>query len=123
MRYGDRLTFALLSLLFPFVDLSNQFRVDHIFPTAILLGGLVNVGITQWRSQFRNLKDGLAISRLGGPQNHKGAKLPAIRNVSGSDDPNGTASMLSTETDRFRLAFYGRRSSLARSCELLGTYG
>ena len=34
MRYGDRLTFALLSLLFPFIDLRNQFHVDHIFPAA-----------------------------------------------------------------------------------------
>ena len=34
MRYGDRLTFALLSLLFPFVDLRNQFHVDHVFPSA-----------------------------------------------------------------------------------------
>ena len=34
MRYGDRLTFALLSLLVPFVDLRNQFHVDHIFPTS-----------------------------------------------------------------------------------------
>ena len=34
MRYGDRLTFALLSLLFPFVDLRNQFHVDHIFPAS-----------------------------------------------------------------------------------------
>ena len=34
MRYGDRLTFALLSLLFPFVDLRNQFHLDHIFPAA-----------------------------------------------------------------------------------------
>ena len=34
MRYGDRLTFALLSLLFPFVDLRNQFHLDHIFPSS-----------------------------------------------------------------------------------------
>ena len=34
MRYGDRLTFALLSLVFPFVDLRNQFHVDHIFPSS-----------------------------------------------------------------------------------------
>ena len=32
MRYGDGLTFALLSLLFPFVDLRNQFHIDHVFP-------------------------------------------------------------------------------------------
>jgi len=30
--YGNRRTFALLALLFPFVDLRNEFHVDHIFP-------------------------------------------------------------------------------------------
>ena len=35
MQYGNRLTFALLSLLFPFVDLQNhQFHVDHVFPVS-----------------------------------------------------------------------------------------
>lgn len=34
MRYQDRLAFALLSLLFSFVDLRHQFHVDHIFPQA-----------------------------------------------------------------------------------------
>jgi hypothetical protein len=33
LTYGDRRTFALLSLLYPFVDLRNQFHVDHIFPS------------------------------------------------------------------------------------------
>lgn len=32
MRYGDKRLFALLSLLFPFVDLRNQFHIDHVFP-------------------------------------------------------------------------------------------
>ena len=32
MKYGDRRTFALLAQLFPFVDLRNQFHVDHVFP-------------------------------------------------------------------------------------------
>lgn len=32
MEYGDRRTFCLLSLLFPFVDLKNQFHMDHVFP-------------------------------------------------------------------------------------------
>ena len=36
MRYGNRLTFALLSLLFPFVNLRDNFHVDHIFPAARL---------------------------------------------------------------------------------------
>lgn len=32
LTYSDRRTFLLLSLLYPFVDLSNLFHVDHIFP-------------------------------------------------------------------------------------------
>jgi hypothetical protein len=32
MQYGDKRLFALLSLLFPFVDLHNQFHIDHVFP-------------------------------------------------------------------------------------------
>ena len=38
MQYGNRLTFALLSLLFPFVDLRNQFHLDHVFPKARFSG-------------------------------------------------------------------------------------
>ena len=30
--YGDKRTFALLALLYPFVDLKNVFHVDHVFP-------------------------------------------------------------------------------------------
>ena len=36
MSSGDRLTFGLLSVLFPFVDLRNQFHVDHVFPRSQL---------------------------------------------------------------------------------------
>jgi hypothetical protein len=32
MQYGDKRLFPLLSLLFPFVDLRNQFHIDHVFP-------------------------------------------------------------------------------------------
>jgi hypothetical protein len=32
MEYGDKRLFALLSLLFTFVDLKNQFHIDHVFP-------------------------------------------------------------------------------------------
>ncbi len=34
MEYGDKRMFALLSLLFPVVDLRNQFHIDHVFPTS-----------------------------------------------------------------------------------------
>ena len=32
MGYGDRRLFALMALLFPFVDLRNRFHIDHVFP-------------------------------------------------------------------------------------------
>jgi hypothetical protein len=32
MEYGDKRLFALLALLFPFVDLRNNFHIDHVFP-------------------------------------------------------------------------------------------
>jgi hypothetical protein len=32
MQYGDKRLFGLLSLIFTFVDLRNQFHIDHIFP-------------------------------------------------------------------------------------------
>ena len=32
MKYGDNRVFLLLALLYPFVDLKNQFHIDHVFP-------------------------------------------------------------------------------------------
>lgn len=32
MEYGDKRVFPLLSMLFPFIDLRNQFHIDHVFP-------------------------------------------------------------------------------------------
>lgn len=34
MSYGDKRAFLLLSMLFPHVDLNNQFHVDHVFPVS-----------------------------------------------------------------------------------------
>lgn len=36
MRYGDKRAFAMLLLLFPFVDTRNHFHMDHIFPRSLL---------------------------------------------------------------------------------------
>ena len=80
MRYGDGLTFALLSLLFPFVDLRNQFHVDHVFPRSRftdrrLRGACVpeeNIGdFAQCRDRLANLQ------LLEGPRNtEKSARMP-----------------------------------------------
>ena len=81
MQYGDGITFALLSLIFRFVDLSNQFHVDHIFPksrftekklnSAGIQGGQIN--------DFIQKKERLANLQLldGAVNNEKRASLPA----------------------------------------------
>ena len=81
MRYGNRLTFALLSLLFPFVDLRNQFHVDHIFPTSrFTVQRLRDACVPEEKlDSFRDQKDRLANLQLlqGAVNTEKGAKMPA----------------------------------------------
>ena len=81
MRYGDRLTFALLSLLFPFVDLRNQFHVDHIFPASSFTDRkLRDAGVPDDRiTAFADSKDRLANLQLlqGAVNTEKSATMPA----------------------------------------------
>ena len=81
MRYGNRLTFALLSLLFPFVDLRNLFHVDHIFPSARFTDRrLKAAGVPEDKvTYFRERKDGLANLQLlqGEVNTEKNATMPA----------------------------------------------
>jgi len=35
-QYGDQRLFAMLALLFPFVDVRNHFHIDHVFPKVSL---------------------------------------------------------------------------------------
>ena len=81
MRIGNRLTFALLSLLFPFVDLRNQFHLDHIFPSARFTDRrLKDAGVEEDEiACFRERKDGLANLQLlqGAVNIAKNATMPA----------------------------------------------
>ena len=82
MRYQDRLAFALLSLLFPFVDLRHQFHVDHIFPQARFTARrLKRAGVPDEKlDDFISCKDGLAnLQLLHGAENfiEKRAKMPS----------------------------------------------
>lgn len=81
MRYGDRLTFALLSLLFPFVDLRNQFHLDHIFPAAEFTDRrLKKANVPDEKvPTFKDFRDRLAnLQLLEGPLNiEKSATMPA----------------------------------------------
>lgn len=80
MRYGDRRLFALLSLLFDFVDLHNWFHIDHIFPRSCFTERkLKKAGIVDNVVGIIALRDGLANLQLleGQENNEKRAKMPA----------------------------------------------
>lgn len=80
MKFGDRRVFTLLSLLFPFVDLSKHFHVDHIFPygrftsSNLRIAGVAEDDILRFRdcaNRLGNLQ--LLIGRIN---NEKRMKLP-----------------------------------------------
>ena len=80
MRYGNRLTFALLSFLVPSVDLKNKFHVDHIFPASrFTRQRLMQADIPRDKAErFMEMRDGLAnLQLLSGPVNiEKQATMP-----------------------------------------------
>ena len=80
MQYGDRRTFALLSLAFPFVNLRNLFHIDHIFPVSrFTKSRLEAAGVPDDKiDYFSQRKNRLAnLQLLEGPENYeKRAKLP-----------------------------------------------
>lgn len=81
MRYGSPLAFALLSLLFPFVDLRQQFHIDHIFPFArFTRRRLAAAGVPDEKiDQFIERRNDLANLQLleGALNNEKRAKTPS----------------------------------------------
>ena len=81
MRYNDRRTFSLLSLIFPHLDLRQHFHIDHVFPKArFTQAKLSAVGFSEGRAnQFLNFADRLPnLQLLEGHKNvQKGAMLPA----------------------------------------------
>ena len=81
MRNGNSLTFALLSLLFPFVNLRDNFHVDHIFPSARFTDRrMKDAGVAEDKvSCFKERKDGLANLQLlpGEVNTEKNATMPA----------------------------------------------
>jgi hypothetical protein len=81
MEYRDRRTFALLTILYPFVDLRNQFHVDHVFPANRLTSSrLKRAGVPDDRIEaFVDRRDRLSnLQLLEGPINiEKREMLPA----------------------------------------------
>ncbi len=81
MQYGDKRLFALLSLLFPFVDLRNQFHIDHVFPISRFTKvRLAKAGVPEAKiGPFIDLANSLGnLQLLEGAMNiEKRAALPA----------------------------------------------
>ena len=48
VAYGGRRAFGILALLYPFVDLRNEFHIDHVFPRSVFTPArLAKVGVPQ----------------------------------------------------------------------------
>ncbi|QDV69033.1 hypothetical protein Poly24_27470 [Rosistilla carotiformis] len=83
MQYGDKRMFALLSLLFPFVDVTNHhFHVDHVFPKSrFTKPRLKKAGVTEadW-DEFKEMANSLPNLQLleGGENIEKQAAMPAL---------------------------------------------
>lgn len=81
LEYSDKRTFSLLSLLFPFVDLRNQFHVDHVFPISrFTRAKLQRIGFDpEEAEEIQRMANGLPnLQLLEGPiNNEKRARLPA----------------------------------------------
>jgi hypothetical protein len=81
MQYGDKRLFGLLSSLFTFVDLRNQFHMDHVFPISRFTAArLKRAGVPDDKvGKFAELAAQLPnLQLLEGPANiEKRAKLPA----------------------------------------------
>ena len=80
LDYGDKRLFPLLSILYPFVDLRNQFHVDHIFPWSMFTTQrLRHAGAAEEKvDSFRDHANRIANLQLleGAVNNEKRAKLP-----------------------------------------------
>ena len=74
LSYGDRRAFLVLSLLYPFVDLRNQFHIDHVFPSSRLTvsrlrrDGVSDAGIPKYVDCANRLAN---LQLLDGPTNNE----------------------------------------------------
>lgn len=80
IRFGDKRTFSLLSLVFPHLDLRQHFHIDHVFPKSrFTQAKLRDAGFTDADAdQLRDFADRLPnLQLLGGLENvQKRATMP-----------------------------------------------
>jgi hypothetical protein len=120
---GNRRAFPLLALLYPGVDVRNEFHVDHVFPRSQFTSRkLKDAGIDgDLHDEYQDLRDRLPnLQLLEGPVNvSKQAKLPAAWVLAYQPDPVARGGWLAANdltglpddlTDF--VAFYERRRQL-----------
>jgi len=95
MQYGDRRSFALMTLLFPFVDVAkNHFHIDHVFPKSrFTTAKLQRAGVGEEDiGEFQEMVNCLPnLQLLEGVENiEKQAVMPADWIASLPDDAEGT---------------------------------
>lgn len=136
MRYGDKRVFPLLALLFPAVDLTNQFHIDHIFPKSRFTNRrLAKAGVSEddwdWYQEACNELPNLQL--LEGPLNNEKRKsMPAAWLQKTFSDKEARAEYrrvqrlgaVPTEMTGFRDFYEARRGKLREAvCKLLGVKG
>ena len=79
MRFGDKRTFSLLSLVFRHLDLRQHFHVDHVFPRSRFTPAQLRDAVFADADQLRGFADRLPnLQLLEGHENlQKRATLPA----------------------------------------------
>ena len=132
MRYGDKRTFSLLSLVFPHLDLRQHFHIDHVFPKSRFTPArLRDLGFSEDESaRLRDLADRLPnLQLLPGHENlQKRAMLPAdwLANFASDDLRRSYAEThllgdVPEHLDGFESFYEARRQRLKeRVIELLG---
>lgn len=128
-KFGSGPAFSVLALLYPHVDFTNQFHVDHIFPRARFTAKRLREAHVDPESitAYRDCRDRLAnLQLLPGPENlAKGTTLPAawMREQGYDDEWRTRAYMAEVPEDMAGfLTFYeDRRDRMKkRLAELLG---
>jgi hypothetical protein len=132
MQYGDKRLFALLVLLFPFVDVRNHFHVDHVFPQSrftklkLKKAGVLEEDIESFQEMVNGLPN---LQLLEGHENiEKLAVMPAewVKSAYPSESgrtnycENHRLGNIPESITEFRAFYEARRDSLrSRIVELL----
>jgi hypothetical protein len=130
IKYGFRDLFALLTMLFPFVDTRNQFHIDHVFPTAafhtrkLKQRGLLDAEIELLQDHKDRLPN---LQLLQGPDNQSNDQMPPAWIADTFKQPNEQMDYISrhllgnvmVDLDGFEAFYDARRSVLVEQIAVI----